>query len=148
MSESTIRQKIYEIVSSVPGIGRVYDYERWAADWGQFINLFKDSSGRILGWEISRVSAEAKYDDNAEEVTEHRYIVRGYMGLSDSDASEKSFHSLIEDIRNTFRFNFTLDENAEWAGPVSLQVADVRTFGPVLCHYCELVLPVRELISQ
>ena len=54
MSEAAIRQKIFDTLSAVPDIGKVYDYERWNVDWGKFIALFQDpASKRILGCEVS-----------------------------------------------------------------------------------------------
>lgn len=151
MSESIIRTEIFNILSSVTDIGKVYDYDRWATDWSAFINFFKTiiaGKEHIRGFEIIRTSAPAAYDDNAEETTTHQYRIRGYMSLKDADATEKTFNNLIEAIRDKFRFNFDLNGKCEFAGPVSVDVVDVRTFGSVLCHYCELTLPVRELYTS
>jgi len=144
MSESTVRAKIYGLVSSVSGIGKVYDYERWAADWGTFIELFKDpATGTILGWELGRRAAPAEYISNAEELTTHEYTIKGYMAVNDSDESEKTFNGKIEDIRTKFRYNSTLDGLAEMAGPVKVERIDTRWFGRVLCHYGELSISVQ-----
>ena len=149
MSEAIIRQKIYSEILEIADIGKVYDYERWTADWQAFINLFKDSvSERILGWEIGRKGAPAEYDDNAEEMTSHQFFIRGYMGLKDADGTEKLFNAKIELIRAKFRFNFTLDGLCEMAGPVSADIIELRMFGNVLCHYCELSLPVQEIFTS
>ncbi len=146
MSEAMIRQQIYTILSGVPGIGKVYDYERWTADWSQFLTLFKDTAtGRILGWEISRAAVEVQFLSRIEEEATHRYAIKGYLGLQDGAATEKIFTGLIETIRTVFRGNVTLNGTAELANPVSVPVIDVRTFGSVLCHYCELQLLVTEI---
>lgn len=150
MSESAIRAEIFSILSSVQDIGKVYDYDRWAADWGAFINLFKTviaGKEHIRGFEIVRVSAPSQYDDNVEETVFHKYVIRGYMSLKDAEATEKTFNSLIESIRERFRFNFSLNGKCEFAGPVSVELIETRTFGAVLCHYCELTLPVQELYT-
>lgn len=150
MSETAIRTEISGLLGSVTNIGKVYDYERWAADWATFINLFKANIGgvdQIRGWEIGRKAAQAQYDSNAEELTTHQFVIRGYMGVKDSDATEKTFNTLIEAIRTKFRFNFKLNGTCELAGPVNVDLIDTRTFGSVLCHYCELSLPVQELYS-
>jgi hypothetical protein len=145
MSESAIRQKLFDILSSVPGVGRVYDYERWTADWTKFLELFKDSSsGRILGWEISRNAVESQFLSRVEEEATHRFVIKGYLGVKDADATEKLFNGLIEVIRAAFRGNVTLDGVAELASPLTVPIIDVRTFGSVLCHYCELHLAVTE----
>ena len=144
MSETMIRQQIFTILSGVPDIGKVYDYERWTADWGQFLTLFKHTDGRILGWEISRAAVEAQFLSRIEEEATHRYVIKGYLGLQDSSATEKIFTGLIEAIRAEFRGNVTLNGVAELAAPVTAPIIDVRTFGSVLCHYCELHLLVTE----
>lgn len=148
MSEAIVRQKIYSEILEIGDIGRVYDYDRWSNDWGKFIELFKDPvSGRILGWEIFRKAAPAEYDSNAEESTTHQYVIRGYMGLKDADATEKIFNEKIELIREKFRFNFDLGGCCEMAGPVSVDLIEPRMFGGILSHYCELRLPVREVFA-
>lgn len=151
MSETAIRQQIFTLISGVTNIGKVYDYERWANDWGVFIQMFKTTVGgkdQVRGWEIGRKRAAARYDDNAEETTTHEYLLRGYMGVRDADATEKTFNALIEAVRGRFRFDFTLGGNCESAGPVSVELIETRSFGSVLCHYCELSLPVTELNSN
>lgn len=150
MSEAAIRQQIFTDLSSVTNIGKVYDYERWAADWAVFINLFKtriNNVDQIRGWEIGRKAAPATYDSNAEETTNHQFFIKGYMGVKDSDATEKTFNTLIEAVRTKFRFNFKLNGTCELAGPISVDLIDTRTFGSVLCHYAELSLPVQELFT-
>ncbi len=146
MSETVIRQQIYTILSGVPNVGKVYDYERWTADWNQFLTLFKDAvSGRILGWEISRVAVESQFLSRVEEEATHRFVIKGYLAVKDADATDKMFNGLIEAIRSTFRGNVTLNGVAELAGPMAAPIIDVRTFGSVLCHYGELHLAVSEI---
>ena len=145
MSESAIREQIFEIISTVPSIGRVYDYERWTSDWGKFLELFKDpATGTIRGWEISRSGVEVKFLSRIEEEATHRFTVKGYLGLQDATATEKIFNGLIEAIRTAFRGNVTLNGVAELVEPVSVSTIEIRTFGSVLCHYCELQLLVTE----
>ncbi len=146
MSETMIRQEIYTILSGVPGVGKVYDYERWMVDLGKFLELFKDpASGRILGWEISRVAVESLFLSRVEEEATHRFVIKGYLGVKDADATEKLFNGLIEAIRAAFRGNVTLNGVAELASPMTAPIIDVRTFGSVLCHYGELHLAVVEI---
>ena len=150
MSEALIRAEIAGLLGSVTDVGRVYDYERWAADWATFIALFKtriNNVDQIRGWEIGRKAAPAEYNSNNEETTRHQFFIKGYMGVKDSDATGKTFDALIEAIRTKFRFNFRLNGKCEHAGPVSIDLIDTRTFGSVLCHYTELSLPVQELFT-
>lgn len=148
MSEALNRQAIYNILRALPNIGKVYDYDRNAVDWDKFIELFKDApSGRILGWEISRGSAQAEKISSIEEESSHGFIIRGYMGVKDADKSELLFNAKLEQIRAAFRGNNTLGGLCLDISALSASVIDVRTFGTVLCHYAELRLTVTELLT-
>jgi hypothetical protein len=145
MSEAAVRQQIYAIISAVPNVGKVYDYERWCADLGQFILLFKDASGKILGWEVSRTACGAVSINSAEDEDRHEYTIRGYMGVQDADQTEKKFNERIEALRAAFRRNFSLDGTCELALPATVPLIETRTFGSVLCHYCEIKPTVQEI---
>jgi len=151
MSESAIRASIYNILSSIDGIGKVYDYERRSIDEAVFISLFKDeASGRIIGWEIGRrgASEEKIVLGIGSEVNEvsHFFFIKGYYGLKDSDATEKTFNTLIEEVAEAFRGLPTLNGVAEDHQYIQRDVIEVRIFGSVLCHYAELSLIVTERI--
>jgi len=153
MPEATIRTAIYNILGAVADIGKVYDYERWAADWTAFINLFKTTIGavdQIRGWEISRRSvgekqAVIKIGSQAHE-DDHLFVIRGYMGVSDANATEKTFNALIESIRTAFRDNRNLNGACERHGRIQAPIIEFRLFGGALCHYAELNLTVYERI--
>jgi hypothetical protein len=147
MSESAIRTQIFSILSGVSDIGKVYDYERWAADWVQFINLFKttiDGEDQIRGWEIGRKSAPEKIFTMGLNLRDHAFVIRGYMRVNDASASEKTFNALIEAIADAFRDNFTLNGAAESHDWIQVDTIEFRLFGGVLCHYAELSLIVHE----
>lgn len=147
MSESAIRQKIFETLSAVPNVGKVHDYERWAVDWGKFIEFFKHTAaGRIQGWEICRTGMPSEKISNIEESRTHHFVVKGYMAVNDAQATEKTFNGIIEAICDEFKGNHTLDGTCLDAGPVSAEVIDTRSFGSVLCHYAELKIPVNEIV--
>lgn len=145
MSEAAIRQQIATTMKAIPDIGKVYDYERWAADWNVFISLFKDATGKILGWEIARIGLQTSTISNQEDEDQHQYVIRGYMGLQDAARSEIAFNALIESVRLAFRRSFTLSDTCELAQPIQVTVIEPRTFGSVLCHYCELRLTAQEI---
>lgn len=144
MSESAIRTQIFNIVSAVPDIGKVYDYERWTVDWGAFINLFKDPAGKILGWEISRKSfkAEIMVLGGASGGSSHVYILRGFLGVKDAVATEKAINELLGSIVEAFRQGRTLN-GAGYVDSIEGMI-ETRTFGGMLCHCAELYLACRE----
>lgn len=148
MSEANIRAQIYAIVNGITDIGMVYDYERWDADWTTFINLFKTTisgTDQIRGWEISRRACPESLQTLGEVDRPQNYIIRGYMGLNDAAATEKTFNTLIEAIAAALRSNLTLNHVAN-LGHDYLQVEriEARMFGGVLCHYAELGLIVHD----
>lgn len=141
MSESTVRTGVYTILNAVADVGKVYDYERWAKDWGTFINLFKTTIGgkaQIRGWEIGRTSAP----EDATSVKAHKYSIKGYMGIDDSAASEKTFNAVIEAIVAAFRANKMLSGAALGHDFIQVDLIEPRMFANVLCHYAELSLVV------
>ena len=146
MSEDAIRASLFTILKAIAGIGKCYDYTRWNNDWGKFIELFKDSTGKILGWELGRAAVQSTYLSNADGEETHAFIIRGYMAVNDAQTSEKVFNAKIETIRATFRRNYTLNDTVHMVSPVSAQVIDQRVFGSVLCHYAELRIDVTEFV--
>jgi len=157
VSESAIRQKIFEIIAGQDGIntpsfasaefGMVHRYERWAADWSAFIKLFHDpASGRIFGFEISRTGNRSTKLSNYEEENAHAYTIKGYMSVKDADETESLFNAKIEALQARFRNNHDLDGMCLSAGPLSAELIDTRMFGNVLCHYAELKLPATEIL--
>ena len=149
MSEFAIRTEIYNILSGVTNIGKVYDYERWAADWNTFINLFKTTisgADQIRGWEIGRRSVTEGGETLGTNERKHTFTIRGYMGISDAAATEKTFNALIEAICAAFRVNPTLNGSADLHQDVQVEVIEARTFGGVLCHYAEMSLEADEIV--
>lgn len=146
MSESAIRTQIATIVSDIQDIGIVHDYERWAVDWGKFIVLFKDpASGKILGWEVGRKPPIGDSKDDQGTIATHTYFVRGYMAVNDAAKTEKTFNSLIEEIRGEFRTKKDLNGAALGTEYIKVDSLDTRSFAGVLCHFTELTLTVYEL---
>jgi hypothetical protein len=146
MSESAIRTAIYNVLSGVNSIGKVYDYERWAKDWGTFIDLFKatiNGKEHIRGWEISR---SGPVNDDGSTPRAHTYKIRGYMSINDADATEKTFNALIEAIADAFRGDKTLGGVALGHDFIQVDLIEPRMFGSVLCHYAELSIIVYEHI--
>jgi hypothetical protein len=153
MSEANIRTQIYTILGAVTDIGKVYDYERWAADWPTFINLFKTTIGtvdQIRGWEIGRRSVKEQRITlgiaSSGNEKAHGFLIRGYMRVNDAEASEKIFNALIESIATAFRANRKLNDTAKDHDFIQAEIIEFRLFGGVLCHYAELSLTVYERV--
>ncbi len=145
MGLADIREQIKTILSGVSGAGVVHDYDRWASTWEKFLDLFKDeATGKINGWTITRDKTPATTASTTHDSRVHHFRIRGYYGLKDEDASEIVFQQLIEDICASFRSKYKLNDTAENTEPVQVEAVDLRIFGNVLCHYCELLLMAEE----
>lgn len=132
MTETTIRALVYGLVNGVSNVGQVHDYERWANDWSKFLDRFKTSiSGDdiIRGWTVS--CAGWTQDHEARRYT---YKIRGYFGLDDSAASEKTALGIVEDVCEALNTSTDFDDNET----AELTVFEARLFGSILCHYAEI----------
>jgi len=151
MSESAIRTAIYNAVNGVSNVGVVHDYERWANDWGAFLDLFKttiSSTAQIRGFEVGYRGFQP--DEPREfagiHLRRHQFIVNGYLGLDDSAATEKTMATLVETVANALEDNAALAALAFYDVECSL-LYETRMFGGVLCHYAQVSLEVAEVIT-
>lgn len=114
MSLATIRAVILTTLQAIPNIGQVHNYERFAKGEKDFRALYQSvPDGPILGWHVRRVSTEQTaldVDDPDQRQDRHTWEIRGFMALSDADASELTFDALIEAIREAFRLDDTLGD--------------------------------------
>jgi len=147
MSLAAIRGSIVTVLSSVPGIGTVHAYERWAADWTAYLSFFKTEENKINGWTVSRRKTESDRDTMPTLNRRHRFIMRGYYGLKDSAATEHTFQALVEAVQDAFEDQYLLNGTVINSGPVQVQVFENRMFGNVLCHYAELELIAEERVT-
>lgn len=155
MSLSAIRDAIKDIIEndvSYPvGVDViVHDYERWAASWTDILEKFLTPNNIYHSWTITRRSTESKIISYNKKHRAHIFSITGLYGLSDSDASEKIFHEIIEAVSDAFDNNKKLNDSCEttWAtwGSMSgipgltIERVEQRMFGNVLCHVAECKL--------
>ena len=147
MSLPQIREQIKAILSGVPGIGVVHDYERLAIDWSKFLERYKDRDERINGCAFAREKWQERQETLGETEIAHVFVFRRIMGMKDDQATGITFDDHLEDMRRAFRNNQTLNGTCltidpDWgpmAGAIGLQgdVIEPRMFGNVLCHVAE-----------
>jgi hypothetical protein len=137
-------------LTGIPGVGMVHDYERWTADWAKFLAFFTDSTGKILGWEITR--AAASEHQAGAFFRHHQFKLNGYMGLNDAKATSKAFQALCDEVCAAFR---SVDTSTPWGysngdspanSAAQIESINDRMFGNVLCHCAEISLSVTERI--
>lgn len=151
-TEVEIRAAIKALVEGVPDIGEVYDYERWAPRWPEYLELFKTSVGgvdQIRGWTIACERMMSVWEAYQFHRKTYYYVIRGYLGLDDSEATEKTAFALalavVGELEQYPRLNGTLTNGVfaddEWP---RIEVFEARMFGDVLCHYAEIRLAAYE----
>jgi len=146
MSDLSIRASLLERLQALtPAIGQVYDYERWVVDSRKFLDLFKDqATGKIFGWEISRVGFKVKKAAMNKWRFSHSYVIRGFYGLEDSAGTDKAVNGLADLIvLDLIRTRLPETEN----DLLPEGSTGTRFFGQVLCHVIEIKIPeVAEIV--
>lgn len=158
MSEVTVRAAIKTIVDSVTDVGLVYDYERWQSTWSAYLTLFKttiNGTDQIRAWTIAcsgftQERVEFRTEGKAGILRIYQFIVRGYLGLDDSAATEKTAIALAEDVIEALDDADTIRPPTAGyydAQPAQLQTFELRMFGDVLCHFAEIGVVIQEFLS-
>ena len=157
MSVAAIRNAIVATLGTVPDIGVVHPYERYANDLAALKALYWSAAhNAVRGWYVRRPATSELGNIQARTVEVIRWRIVGVMSLSDADASELAFDGLIEGVRNAFAADETLggavDQCTAPGGGggdesgIQLDDSGPVMFGGVLCHACRLgLLTVRYL---
>jgi len=152
MSEATFRALINDVLVGVDKIGLVHDYERWNADFGDFIDLMRIRIGGkdvIRGWEIgyrgltpTPIDSQLSFG-NLDAIRQHRFVIRGYLGVYDADQSEKDASILAESVCNAMDSDTALNEAAFRVLPTSA-VVGTGEYSGTLCHVITVTVRVEE----
>lgn len=154
MSVSTLHGALVALISDIPNIGRVHAFERYAADKGALANLYKaeiDGAMQLRGWFVRRVKTVEERQAKKAFMDTHTWVVRGFMALSDADASELTFDALIEAVRDALRDWLTHTSASasvvlgEDQGPQVAQSGPVM-FSGVLCHSVTITFNTRDFV--
>lgn len=129
-----LRAAILALVQSVPNIGQVHDYERFAAGTKDF-RLMYESAGKILGWHVRRGGFSAVQVADGINQVRTEWKVRGFMSLDDAAQSEITFDSLVDALSVKLTRDPTLGGLGNYVPGFELK-ADVGPvmFSGVLCH--------------
>lgn len=154
MSETAIRAKIKTKLESVSNIGNVYDTERYFNNEADRLAIMKatiSSVDQIRSWMFSQNSSDEKQIIVGVGATsgveiKREYIIKGWLGLRDSETTEKTLLSLVELITSAFRTDRTLTGSCFLhEGIKVIKISHIDMTG-ILCNYCELSLVVLERV--
>lgn len=135
---------IKNMIDAVPGVENVYDSVRHWQTEQQFRAGARTTGGTIQFWFLTRESTSAADLGPQFTARKHRIAVHGYVGVSDSNESEKSFQALIEEVIEALGADRKLQTTARHCGPASVRTVDFRVISNVLCHHAELVVEVED----
>ena len=105
-------------ISSVAEAGRVHSYQRWSADLGKYLDLFRWEAGngpqpnqglgadaRESGEEVASIGSNAAGGFTPAGLSRrtHTFLLFGIMSAEDAVGSEVAFQDLIEEICDRFR---------------------------------------------
>ncbi len=152
MSDS-VRTAIVAQLQTVTGIGRVHAYQRYAANNKALADCYVQD-GQLRGWFVRRLSVQEKTGTRNRNVEISRWLLRGYLAVSDEQQSELEFDGVIDGIRAAFRAEQPLAGAAVWtratdangqAGIALTESAPVL-FAGVLCHAASCSLFTRRIL--
>jgi non-ribosomal peptide synthetase component F len=100
--DNTIRDWIIAQLNSVPNIGTVHGYQRYADRENQLATLYQHE-GKLHGWFVRRASVVEKSLTRGINTEQTTWLIQGYLALHDAVASELEFDALLDAIRAVFR---------------------------------------------
>jgi hypothetical protein len=153
--QQAIRNWIVAQLETVPNIGTVHSYQRYADREKALADLYLNN-GKLHGWYVRRVAVVEKSLSNITNIEHSTWHIVGYLAINDVDASELVFDELIEAVRDLFRVvmaNAFRDVENEQIGlffneqigteQIGLKILESQPvmFAGVLCHSvkCQLI---------
>lgn len=146
MSASTvIRESIAAVMETVPGIGLVHRYERYAEKRQEFRPLFQPpGQDAVRGWHIRRVRREEAVHSSLLNVVTTTWAITGVASFLDAEESEIAFDELVDSLADAFRAPRFLGGLADTVtdNSAGLQLRDSGPvmFAGILCHRVRLEL--------
>lgn len=153
----TIRAAIRARMETVPGIGIIHSYERYAAREPDFARLYMHKQpgqpDRLLGWHIRRVATREFAFSSLKNRVEIDFVIRGWMALEDARETEILMDGLVERLRAAWRrdpsFNGVFNAPIPDGQALGLQLVESQPYmlGGVLCHGVRLTFTGNLLLS-
>jgi hypothetical protein len=100
--QQIIRDWIVAQLNTVPNIGAVHSYQRYADREKQLADLYQHN-GRLHGWFARRVSVVERQLASGCNTEQSIWLIQGYLAMNDATASELEFDALLDGIRETFK---------------------------------------------
>lgn len=148
--QTDIRDAIIIQMNTVVNVGNVLDKYIYANAQDTFLDNFAvvvDGVRQVRGWwfSIPTVYSATHPDSTFSNLVDTLdYAVYGIMSMSNNNDSATVFQDLIYEVRDAIRSEVYWTSTAEtmYSTNVTIPTVDLRQFGSVLCHYCEMHVQV------
>lgn len=140
MSYSTVITQIDLILKDATGVvdANVFKYLKLTKFFDLYVDAFKDdTNGVIHGYMITRGSIEELPEASRTYKVGTTWIIRGFYSLKADGTSEATFQGIIDNIRDKFRANPSVNSTVLTSDSLQIDANEPRMFGRVLCHYME-----------
>lgn len=128
-------------LQTIPDIGLVHPYERLIVEPDVAPGVF-GSTQQVRAWTLTRLSILPERLPGITQREQERLILRGYLSVDDTQASELVFQDLLEAVAAALRPVHTVGI-FDRVGPLTIeQIGHVRLGQTHLCHAAQCVLPV------
>ena len=158
MAYADVRDAIATIVATATGNAPVHKFERLVKTPEAFkalATMLDDHGNQIVHTWMMTVENDDPEPDTEEDVIdftferEYFFILRGYRGHDDAKETGLAWQVTIDAVLSAFDTNPTISGTAIRSGPAWGRIRDQhRFFGDILCHYCEVVVPVTLKVSR
>lgn len=141
-----IRAAIGARLLTVPGLGVLHLYERYAAQEKAFAALYmwqppaQGAAKELRGWFIRRVGRRVTEATHTADLVVTDWQIRGYMALRDGMASELEMDALTDGVIAAIKRDLSLGGLLDATPPAprtvgaQLMESGPYMFGGVLCH--------------
>lgn len=155
MSLETHRAAIVALLGTVPEVGRVHAFQRFAREENAFrahyLHTLPNGAQQLRGWQVSNAAVRERELGVGRWFNEFEWDVRGYLALDDAEQTEITFDSLVEEFRTRFRADPTMGgvsaaERLDIDDGVQKLSAGHVLFCSVLCHTAQLKLRTTEYL--
>jgi hypothetical protein len=128
-------------LATIPAIGLVHPYERLTVEPDLASGVFGDSQA-LRAWTLTRESVQHERAPGLETQAQERLVLRGFLSVDDTQASELVFQDLLEQIAALLRPVHTVGA-FDRIGPLQIEeVAHSRVGQTHLCHFAQCAWPV------
>lgn len=151
-----IREAIAARLETVPAIGRVHRFERYAAKEGPFRAFYawEDAGAtHIRGWHVRRIGFRRRPHLNSTVLVTTEWRIAGFLAVVDEAASEIVMDALVDAATAAFALDLSLGglvsrEPAQAGAESGLQLLESRPYmmAGVLCHGVQLGLTTEHVV--